>query len=89
MSPSASAPPGKTRAPALPAAGMTAKNNCPPFHPQGPGLAWMWALLLPVHALREAVFPEPDDEGSRVLPWPNKGDKTFWKHLKPKKKEKT
>ena len=68
MNPSAFALMGKTKAPALPAVGITAKSNCPPFHPPGPVPAWVWALLLPVHALREAVFPEPDDEGSRVLP---------------------
>ena len=58
----------KTRAPALPAGGMKAKNNYPSFHPRDPVRAWIWeALRLPVHARRAAVFREPDDQCSRVL----------------------
>ena len=90
MNPSASALLGKTKAPALRAGGMTAKSNCPPSLPPVRVRVWIWgALQLPVPAHQAAGFPERDNEGSRALPRKTMGDKIFWKHLKPKKKEKT
>ena len=91
MNPSVFVQTAKTRAPALPAGGVKAKNNCPPFHPPDPVRALTWeALRLPVHARRAAVFREPDNQCSRVLHLLTIiGNTELWKPQTLKKKGKT
>jgi hypothetical protein len=58
----------KTRDRALPAGKVKAKSNCPFFHPAVPERIWILeGPQHPVHALREAAFPERVNQCSRVL----------------------
>ncbi len=91
MNPSVFVRTARTRAPALPAGVMKAKNNCPSFHRPDPVQGWIWrALRLQVHvAHRAAVFREPDNPCGRVPRLLTKGNTNLWKPQPLKKKGKT
>jgi len=61
LNPSAFGPPGKIRAPALPAGVKKAKNYYPHFHLLVPVRALIWEAVRPQHrAHHTAVFREAD-----------------------------